>query len=200
MLVSRSQNTNQAEVTVGKNHSQTLRNSDRIQIRFGSYGLDIIDNDEQIRVSKLYSTHDGLKINRTFAVVAYPDIIESAFKKEHEAIINGQSIGVVFEHNGWEIEKHHQYLGEIELPTDNPGTHSLFGTGADRPAIHIYSLVVNKNNSSFNYAQIAEVHHPEFLQLKDLQAIYGHEPDRHLADTRNVQDFLEIVKTKIQSV
>lgn len=200
MLVSRSQNTNQGDTAVAENQVRPLTNSDRIQITFGSYNIDIIENDTNIRVSKLYSTHDGSKINRTFAVVSYPEVIEAAFEKEHEAIVNGQSIGVVFEHNGWTINKHLQYLGEIDIPAKHSDSDSLFGAGTERPAIHIYSLDVSKNNSSFTYALIAEVHHPEFLQLKDLKAIYGHGHDNHLEETESVQDFLQVVRSKIQGL
>ena len=82
MLVSHSQNKNQGETTVVENQVRSLRNSDRIKIRYGSYNIDIIDNDINIRVSKLYSTQDGLKTNRTLAVTSYPDVIDPAFAKE----------------------------------------------------------------------------------------------------------------------
>jgi hypothetical protein len=201
MLISSSEETDQREPPVETSHSRMLRNSDRIQIRFGSYDIDIIENDDHIRVSKLYSLHNGKKTNRTFAIVAYPDLIEPAFKKEHEAIINGQSIGVVFEQNGWVIDKQHRYFGEIEIPSEHPGASSLFsGIGSTNPAIHIYSLVVNKDNATFEYALIAEIHHPEFLRSEDLEAIYGHGPNSDLTENTSVSDFLEIVRTKIQAL
>jgi len=201
MSVSSSAKTNQGDSSTGENRFGLLRNSDRIKIKFGNYGIDIIENEPSIRVSSLYSLHDGVKINRTFAVVAYPDVIEAAFKPEHEAIINGQSIGIVFAQNGWAIDKQHQYFGEIEVPPGVSGTRTLFsGIGTDRPAIHIYSLLVNKGNSAFEYALIAEVHHPDFLQLDDLVAIYGQGSNNHLTDTKSVNDFLDIVNTKIQGL
>lgn len=200
MLVSRSQNKNHGETAVAENRAHRLRNSDRIKIKYGNYNIDIIENDIKIRVSKLYSTQDGLRTNRTLAVVSYPDVIDAAFAEEHAAIVNGQSIGVVFEQNGWTIDKHHQYLGEIEVPVQFAGNDPLFGTATNHPAIHVYSLLVSKNTNRFNYALIAEIHHPEFLQLEDLEAIYAHGADRHEEDTRRVQDFLQIVKTKIQGL
>ena len=147
MLTSCSKNTIRGGVPVEGRHSGRLRNSDRIKIRFGSYDIDIIEYGPKIRVSNLYSTDNGVKTNRTCAVVAYPDLIEPAFKKEHDAIINGQSIGVVFEQNGWEIKKHHLYFGEIEMPPKQYSDYSLFGDiGTGHPAIHIYSMVVAKDN------------------------------------------------------
>jgi len=200
MLAGRSQNTKELEVTGREDQTGLLRNSDRIKIKFGSYGIDIIENDNNIRVSSLYSLHHGQKINRTIAVVAYPDVIEAAFVREHEAIINGQSIGVVFEQHGWAIYKQHQFIGEFKIPAECIGNHWLFGTGTVPPAIHSYSLVVSKNGSSFNYAMIAEVHHPDFLRLKDLQTIYTQGCDKHQAQTRKTQDFLDIVKSKLSGL
>lgn len=170
-------------------------------MKYGSYGIDIIENGDKIRVSNLYSTDHGVKTNRTFAVVAFPDIIEPEFKKEHEAIINGQSIGVVFEQSGWEINKHHLYFGELEMSPEQYHEHCLFSDiGTVHPAIHIYSLVVIKDNSEFEYAAIAEVHHPDFLQLGDLQAIYGQGSNSNLAPDASVLNFLEIVRNKIQEL
>ncbi len=201
MLISCSTNTHPGETSTEENHSRPLRNSDRIQMKYGSYGIDILENGDKIRVSNLYSTHNDVKTNRTFAVVAFPDIIEAAFKTEHQSVINGQSIGVVFEQNGWEIKKHHLYFGEIELPPEHYADHSLFGDiGTGQPAIHIYSLVVAKDNSEFEYAAIAEVHHPDFLQLEDLQAIYGQGSHSKLAPDASVLNFLEIVRSKIQEL
>jgi len=201
MLLSSSTNTNQGEIPIAGKQLRTLRNSDRIKIKFGNYHIDITENDLEIRVSCLYSVEDGVKTNRTFAVVAYPEIIDPAFKKEHEAIINGQSIGIVFEQNGWAIEKRHQYFGEIEVPGHHASAHPLFGdNGTSNAAIHIYSLLVQKDDASFQYALIAEVHHPEFLQLEDLKAIYGQEPGTLPGNDGRVSDFLAIVRAKIQGL
>ena len=201
MLISHSSNTTPGEAPGAKSQSRPLRNSDRIQIKYGSYGIDILKNDDKLRVSNLYSTENGVKTNRTFAVVAFPRLIEAAFKSEHQAIINGQSIGVVFEQNGWEIQKHHLYFGEIEMPPEHYGEHSLFSDiGTGHPAIHVYSLVVAKDDAEFEYAAIAEVHHPDFLQLEDLQAIYGQGNNSNLAPDASVLNFLEIVRSKIQEL
>ena len=201
MLVNHSSKTNQDKVSIARNDSGLLRNSDRIKIKFGSYGIDIIENDSAIRVSSLYSIDDGIKTTRTFAVVAYPDFINPAFEKEHDAIINGQSIGLVFENNGWVIDKYHQYFGEIEVPPEYSGTHSLLNSlGTDSPAIHIYTLVVKKDKLEFEYAFIAEVHHSEFIQLDELNRIYGDELNQQASDRKSVSDFLQIVRSRIQDL
>ena len=175
-----------------------MGNSERIRHKFGSYGIEVLENSPGLRVSSLYSTHGGVKINRTFAVVTFPDVIEPIFEKEHEAIISGESIGIVFQKNGWLINKHHQYFGEIETPTGHFATSSDSGeTVKNRSAIHVYSLMVQKDGSEFQYASIAEVHHPEFLQLQDLAAIYGPEFENHLEEREKIGDFLDVIETRI---
>ncbi len=194
-------NSNQAKVALLETQHGPLANSERIQIKFGNYSIDIIENDTGIRVSSLYSTHDGVRIIRTVAVVAYPSVIEKAFSKEHDAIVSGQSIGTLFKNRGWEIEKHHRYFGEIEtsndLFCDNANRE---GTQRTRSAIHVYTLVVKKDHTSFEYASIAEVHHPEFLQLDDLAAIYGSAFESHHEEKEKPGSFLNIVKSRINAL
>jgi hypothetical protein len=175
-----------------------LGNSERIRMKFGNFGIEVLESDAGIRVSNLYSTHDNVRISRTFAVVAYPENIEPAFRKEHDAIIDGQSIGIVFKNNGWVIEKHHQYFGEIELPLHLFGIASHSSeTGKARSAIHVYSLIVKKGESEFQYASIAEVHHPEFLQLQDLASIYGSEFENHRDKTGEIAETLDKIESRI---
>jgi len=201
MIASCSANANQGDASPLKKHAHTLSNSERIRKKFGSYGIEVLENDSGIRVSSLYSTHGGERINRTFAVVAYPDVIEPAFREEHDAIVKGQSIGTVFENSGWDIEKHHQYFGETETPQDHFSVSSHAGdTRMARSAIHVYTLVVKKGDSSFQYASIAEIHHPEFLQLEDLAAIYGLEFENHQVEQNKLGDFLNIVKSRLMSL
>jgi len=199
MLVSYPAKTNKVENLAGEAQVSELGNSDRIRLKFGNYGIEIVENGLRIRVSKLYSTAKGIKTNRTFAVVMYPEVIEPAFAREHEAIINGQSIGIVFKDNGWQIEKHHQYIGELDIGSDFTAVHSVFGDiGEVHPVIHVYSLLIKKDNKQFHYASIAEVHHPDYLGLEDLKTIFGKEFDGSLEKDRDTADFLRIVNSKMQ--
>ena len=201
MLARDPANTNQDEILAMEMQTSGLGNSDRIQLKFGNYGIEIVENGLRIRVSNLFSTAAGVKTNRTFAVVMYPAVIDPAFSKEHKAIINGRSIGIVFKESGWLIEKHHQYIGELETLSDFSCVHSVFGDiGAVRPVIHVYSLLIKKNNNQFHYASIAEVHHPDYLGLQELQTIYGKELGGILEKDQDNIDFLKIVKTKMQGV
>ena len=178
-------------------HARALANSDRIQLIFGNYAIEVLENSPGMRISSLYSIDDGIKTNRTFAVVAYPEVVAEAIKKEHQTITGGESIGIVFRNNGWHTIKHHQYFGNLEASTGDSDTLSVFG--ATRPAIHIYWLSVKKNDAEYRYAQIAEVHHPDYLKLEDLQAIYGDEFSDKLVISSEVSEMLEIVKFKMQA-
>ena len=198
MSASLSVDSNQGETLHAEKQPRPLGNSERIRRKFGSYGIEVLENSPGLRVSSLYSTHDGKKVNRTFAVTAYPEVIESAFEKEHEAIINGKSIGIVFEESGWLIDKRHLYFGEIETPGSHfNGISQAVKFGKVSAAIHVYALVVRKNGSEFQYAFIAEVHHPEFLKLQDLAAIYGPEFENHLERKEVISDFLNVIESRV---
>ena len=148
-----------------------LLNSERIAMEFGSYGIDVLESDARVRVSNLYSLHQGIKICRTFAVVHFPEFRENAFSVEHEAILSGQSIGAVFTQHGWTIEKINRYFGVLDS-TDR--VTDLMGEIAAQPlAVHLYDFKVSKPGTSLIYASIAEVHHPDYLGVADLQRIYS---------------------------
>lgn len=200
MLSSDTTINNKGKIPAGENQVSDLANSDRIRLQFGNYGIDVIENGLRIRVSNLFSMDADVKTNRTFAVVMYPDVIEAAFKKEHEAIIKGQSIGIVFKENGWSIEKHHQYFGELDPSAGFSAIDSVFGDiGEIKPVIHVYSLHIKKDKSEFHYASIAEVHHPGYLGMEELHAIYGSEFDGHLVKDQDTTGFLKIVASKMQN-
>ena len=200
MLASDLANKNSSETpSVGKQASE-LANSDRIRLKFGNYGIEVVESDLSIRVSKLFSTVSGVNTNRTFAVVMYPEVIDPAFRSEHEAIIGGQSIGIVFKENGWLTDKRHRYIGELKSVSDFPAVHSVFGDiGAIQPVIHVYSLFIQKDNAEFHYASIAEIHHPEYLDLDELKAICGSEVDGALVKDQDTIDFLKIVESKMRN-
>ena len=198
MSVSYPEKTSQRKGSAVENNAFDLGNSERIRLKFGSYGIEVLESGQGIRVSNLYSIDEGIRTNRTFAVVAYPDIIEPEFSKEHNAILKGESIGIVFRNNGWAVDKRHQYFGKVEVLFDCSNVDSVFGDiGRAQPVIHVYSLFVKKDSSEFRYASIAEVHHPGYLGLEDLNTIYGNDLIAALEKNEDVNDFLEIVKTKM---
>ncbi len=148
-----------------------LLNSERIEQRFGSYGVDVLQSDGRYRTSKLFSVHDGLEICRTFAVVMYPERVDERFAAEHAEILEGGSIGAVFVSRGWTVTKRHLHFGA--LPATARVAELMHARQGEPLAVHIYELAVSNGNVSIDYATIAEVHHPEYLVLADLPRIYG---------------------------
>jgi len=172
--------------------SQAQRlNSERIEQAFGSYGVDVIQSSASLRVSSLYSGSGGSKITRTFAVVKFSGRIRSAFAAEHARVISGESLGTVFKSAGWQIEKHNIYVGEFEIPAGYGLISELMQT--DLPeylATHVYVFVINKNERSYNYATIVELHHPDYLSAEDLHRIYG-EIIFDDSDRTSIDDFVD---------
>lgn len=148
-----------------------LLNSQRIEQAFGSYGIEVLESDETIRVSNLYSIEAKGEICRTFAVVRYPDRIDPLFSTEHRLILDGGSIGAVFTARGWKVEKFHRHYGEV--PATNKVARLMRTASSSRLAVHVYALEVSKADARFQYAMIVEVHHPDYLSSAELAEIYG---------------------------
>jgi hypothetical protein len=146
----------------------------------------------------LYSTHNGEIITRTFAVVHYPEKIDSVFLKEHIKIIEGESLGSVFKLNHWKIEKKSIFFGEILPSNDFEETYKLMGNIApSKLSIHIYTFYIKKNNKEFQYATISEIYHPNYLTLNDLKDIYK-DHDKYLEKTDFVIQTLKLVTHKMK--
>lgn len=151
----------------------SLLNSERIQMKFGSYDLKVIKEDSTVRVSNLYSLEEGKKITRTFAVVQYPKTIDEAYLPEHLKIIKGRSIGQVFKEGNWIIDKEDLFVGEI-LPSINYSSiYTLMGNIITSDlAVYSYLFKIHKDGKSYTYATITEVYHPDYLKLNDLKKLY----------------------------
>ncbi len=176
----------------------TALNSERIARKFGSYGVEVIENNENIRVSNLYSIGPAGRVCRTFAVVRLTDDIDVAYAAEHARILEGGSIGAVFKRNGWTIEKRHQYIGEMAIGKQAIRLARLMRIEPPMTlAVHIYVLAISKNGRSFDYAMIAEVHHPDYLTTGGLWSVYGSEysGDKNRNGARQV---LTLVRSKFR--
>lgn len=158
--------------------ARELLNSERIEQKFGSYGVTVLHSDARLRIASLFSTaqSDGVgsaaqRTCRTFAVTRYPDEVAPAFAAEHREIVAGGSIGAVFAAHGWRVMKTHLYFGEIDA---SPRVAELMRVApAARLALDAYVLEIAKDGAAFEYAAIVEIHHPDYLRLPDLAAIYG---------------------------
>jgi hypothetical protein len=149
-------------------------NSDRIRQTFGSYGVDVLQQDDRRRVSSLYSGTDDETITRTYAVVDYLDKPASDWIADHERIVAGASIGATFRRSGWDIEKQHLFIGELEIPAAYEDIGRLMHISLPATlATHQYLFVIRREGRSADYARITEIHHPEYLTATDLRSLYG---------------------------
>jgi hypothetical protein len=175
--------------------SATL-NSDLIEARFGSFGVEVISEDERRRVSSLYSLTNDVRVTRTWAVVEYLGRPGAAIAREHAEIVAGGSIGKTFGDAGWSIRKQNLYVGELELPPaySEIGEHMQ----VDLPAnvvVHQYLFIVSRDDRSYNYARITEVHHPAFLSADEIERQYG-EVVFDDSNRDSIHDFLGPPSTK----
>jgi len=151
--------------------SRELLNSERIAQQFGSYGVEVLENDRRTRVSNLYSGQGEAKTCRTFAVVRFPASIDPAVAAEPATILRGGSIGAVFAANGWRVLKTHLYYGEVRA---TPRLAALMHVAEGTPvAEHAYVLDVERDGKTVEYAALVEIHHPAYLVQTDLVRIYG---------------------------
>ena len=178
-----------------------LLNSQRIEKIFGNYNIEVLKNGEQLRVSDLHSITEGVRTTRTLAIVTYDESIDQELTNEHRHIVRGRSIGEVFLENTWTVEKENRYFGEISAAIDFAPTYKRMGNiGETKLAVHIYELFVRKGDLRVHYADIAEVHHPEYLDLDDLHAIYAEFFEENLELDAEIEKTLDLLKTEMKSI
>ncbi len=149
-------------------------NSDRIEKKYGSYGVDVLLATDEQRVSSLYSTSAGERVTRSYAVVEFLGTEHPALAATHARILRGDSIGATFRAAGFSIRKQALFIGQLDVP-------AAYATLAERMqielpqalAVHQYLFIVSRDERSWNYARITEVHHPDYLDASDLAALYG---------------------------
>ena len=154
--------------------STSLLNSERIEARFGSYGVAVLRNDPSGRISNLYSVHNGSRITRTLAIVTFHSPLPASLGDVHRRIVEGDSIGRTLKAAGWRVTKE---TFEICMATpEGAVTEWLDGMGLPsrvRLAHHRYELSIARNDEMARYATIAEIHHPDYLTVDQLVEIYA---------------------------
>lgn len=148
-------------------------NSERIQQRFGSYGLEIIDATDSLRHSNLYSMHDGARITRTFAAVRFLPCSDKAIQELHARVLNGASIGATFKAAGWTVEKDTAFITQMpvgEISADIAPRMRVSAT--TNVAIQAYRLRLVRPGAKCRYADILEIHHPDHLDVGQLRRIF----------------------------
>lgn len=165
-----------------------ILNSDRIERRFGSYGIDDLASEAGLRRSSLCSYDGDTATCRTYAIVHFEEQIDDRYNDEHSKVLAGDSIGTTFKQNGWNIRKNTLYVGSIRLPEVHTEIAELMKlSGTHDLALHVYQLVLLREKSALEYATIIETHHPEYLSEADLREIFEYDADHSLPPSDLVQ-------------
>lgn len=148
-------------------------NSERIEKRFGSYGIDVLASEAGLRRSSLFSFDGDTATCRTYAVVQFVEQLDERYDDAHSKVLAGDSIGATFKEDGWDVRKKTLFTGAVRLPESHTSVGELMRlTGAHDIALHIYQLLLAREEAELEYAMILEAHHPEYLSADDLQAIF----------------------------
>ncbi|MDX1518249.1 MAG: hypothetical protein R3288_15490, partial [Woeseiaceae bacterium] len=130
-------------------------NSERIEAEFGNYGIDVLSYSDGLRRASLYSTHDGDRIARTYAIVHFDDVPDGIRDNEHARILGGGSIGATFKSAGWAVQKETLYIDAVDAGDDVHGIRRLMRLdAATELAMHVYRLHVRKGAEAIDYATI----------------------------------------------
>lgn len=158
-----------------------ILNSERIERRFGSYGINDLASEAGLRRSSLCSYDGDTATCRTYAIVHFEEQLDDRYNDEHSKVLAGDSIGATFKDSGWDIRKSTLYVGNIRLPEIRTEIGALMSlSGAHDLALHVYQLVLVREDSAMEYATIMETHHPEYLSEADLREIFEYDADHSL--------------------
>jgi len=155
-------------------HESERLNSERIAESFGSYGIDVISSEPGLRRSNLFSSEDGVRTCRTYAVVRFVDEPNAVIDAEHAQILAGKSIGAIFKASGWTIIKETLHIGTATLDdTRHPVAALMRLDRKAEVAMHVYRLLLQKRQQAIDYATLIEVHHPDYLDRSDLLNLFS---------------------------
>ena len=156
-------------------------NSERIERRFGSYGVAVLEQSADLRIANLYSVEDAEPICRTFAIVRFELPVPETLRAPHKEILAGGSIGAVLKDAGWQVSKSHLYLGGYDASADASRLADLMSLSLPTAlAMHVYRLDAVRGNDTIAYATIIELHHPDYLSERSLKALYDGSPSQPL--------------------
>ena len=173
-----------------------LLNSERIEQRFGSYGIDVLASEAGLRRSSLYSIDGNERICRTYAVVSFNEDLDSSYGPEHAKVLAGNSLGEVFKANGWSMHKQTLRIGSFEIDQSGSQINQLMRLAADQTlALHIYQLLLARDEQIFEYATIVEAHHPDYLSQSDLLDIY-HYDDSESLTAESLAELIELLTSR----
>lgn len=145
---------------------KNLLNSQRIELKYGSYGVDVLAQNDDMRLSNLYSLKDGQKITRTIAYILYQRPLDQKLALAHQQIISGGSIGSTLKAHGFQVKKDFFYLDEIVVPK---ALQSYLGK--EKALAVIYDLKVDKG-VELPYCTILEIYDGDFLTKAEALKLY----------------------------
>ena len=153
-----------------------ILNSERIERRFGSYGIEVLASEAGLRRSSLFSLDGDTATCRTYAVVQFVEQLDDSYDDAHSKVLAGDSIGETFKEDGWAIQKRTLYIGNIRLPDEPTQIARLMRlSGAHDLALHVYQLVLVRDDNALEYATIMEAHHPEYLISAELRQLFEYD-------------------------
>lgn len=168
-------------------------NSERIRDRFGSFGIEIVAQDDRNRRSSLYSSDNGTRTARTEALVLFEIPVAAPVAEIHRRVAAGASIGETFRRAGWQVQKNTVHIGEIRIDDLQSSIAGRMGlVDAATVAMHVYQLHLEKAGERVFYATIIELHHPDFLSRGQLLDIYPLNAPDHL-EPRDVDALAALV-------
>jgi hypothetical protein len=158
-------------------------NSDDIRARYGECRIEVLEQRDTLRRVSLYTSHDGQKICRTYAVVRFVPQPPPELDAVHRRILAGESIGSALRSAGINVVRRSLYIDEVEVGAESPGIAALMGIGAPaRLGVHAYGLYLRRDDYVTPYATIAEAHHPDYLGAAALAARFepgAASPEQH---------------------
>ena len=175
-------------------HEPELLNSERIEARFGSYGVEVLAEGQRLRHSSLYSVENGARTCRTYAIVEFLDTRSAAIEAPHAAVRSGQSLGATFREAGWAIRKRSLFTGSANVGPEQRIAGLMRLTTTQSLAMHVYRLYIERDAESIPYANIIEVHHPDYLSQEELEALYP-VADGDRLDAQRLQPFVALVQS-----
>jgi hypothetical protein len=154
-----------------------MLNSERIESCFGSYGVDLLEQEGNLRISSLYSLDTDQHITRTLAISEFASDLPASLDSAYQAIRGGASMGATLQASGWRVDKRQRYLGEVpSSDVMNCMSGQAESSIGEMLAVQVYDLYVVNATQTVRFALLAELHDPRFLTLTDLQRIDGELP------------------------
>lgn len=171
-------------------------NSERIEERFGSYGIEVLEH-APVRVSKLYSIHGEEKICRTFAIVSFTEPAAKDLQPALTRIKAGASLGATLKKAGWKVEKEPLHIGTIPA---GPRFRKLAKLEQSPDlAVSIYRLHATREEVNHEVATVIEIHHPEYLDEQQLRELHSSVWHQEQIPIEKLRELLRLATAKMEN-